>query len=463
MKETRSLSKSDNEEIGGESHGGWGLWPENEGRGISSRALFHYWFVQYNPLYFFSALCVLGGVYLVAAGLSADETVDIPLGQTLLFVVIQVYEISLLGSAALLARKAGILRPAVMLVLLAALFLFDPTFRLETLTNLGDGGIALMAAWVLLTSAKLWAVSYVLPLRIPAMVHGAVFAGALGLAVTLILLGQPEVDRVIVLLAAGWLGGVIVAALLMVRPQVQWTSKRHQADLGILRRSVRGVFLLLVGFYFYHLLNYIIWVAATPDLLLALGSIPLLLLALSRHKEAEVWVGVTVAFVLALTLPTALVGTAMLASATLAYRAWKTGPARFATGAVLAFYVAAWSFDSVGTGGLTPPPGLFEWPTLVTIAALLAVGWRLREPTAWLVLIGGVLWRWRELDIWRWLPETKLGKGVLLLVMGFAALVGGVAVNWWLRNPLNSSGERPEGNPPSQGEPPEQGTGEPKN
>jgi len=29
----------------------------------------HYWFVQYNPLYFFSAFCVLLGVFLISQGL----------------------------------------------------------------------------------------------------------------------------------------------------------------------------------------------------------------------------------------------------------------------------------------------------------------------------------------------------------------------------------------------------------
>ena len=30
----------------------------------------YYWFVQYNPFFFFSALCVLIGMYLVTTGLS---------------------------------------------------------------------------------------------------------------------------------------------------------------------------------------------------------------------------------------------------------------------------------------------------------------------------------------------------------------------------------------------------------
>jgi len=33
------------------------------------REKLHYWFIQYNPLYFFSALCILFGVFLISKGL----------------------------------------------------------------------------------------------------------------------------------------------------------------------------------------------------------------------------------------------------------------------------------------------------------------------------------------------------------------------------------------------------------
>ena len=67
------------------------------------RSLLHCWFVQYNPLYFFSALCVLIGMFLVSLGLDALDWVR---GQIILSLVIQLYEFLLIAGAALLFRKA---------------------------------------------------------------------------------------------------------------------------------------------------------------------------------------------------------------------------------------------------------------------------------------------------------------------------------------------------------------------
>jgi len=85
------------------------------------RKLFHRWFVQYNPLYFVSALCVLLGMFLVSLGLG---DLGWNLGQIILTAVIQVYEILLITGAAILFRLAGERRPAVILGLLEVFFLF---------------------------------------------------------------------------------------------------------------------------------------------------------------------------------------------------------------------------------------------------------------------------------------------------------------------------------------------------
>ncbi len=91
------------------------------------------WFVRYNPLYFFSALCVLLGMYFVSQGLEAMEWTA---GQLLLSRVIQVYEILLIAGAALLFRGAKLSRPAVILGIMEMVFLFDCTFRAEAATTL---------------------------------------------------------------------------------------------------------------------------------------------------------------------------------------------------------------------------------------------------------------------------------------------------------------------------------------
>ena len=68
------------------------------------RKLLHYWFVQYNPLYFFSALCVLLGMFLVTREL---PPLNWRQGQLFISGVMQAYELILIAGAALLFRGAS--------------------------------------------------------------------------------------------------------------------------------------------------------------------------------------------------------------------------------------------------------------------------------------------------------------------------------------------------------------------
>ena len=69
--------------------------------------LFHRWFVQYNPLYFAGALCILGGVILVTR-----DPGDWDSGQLALAGIIQLYEVALIAGAAILFNLPGQRRPA---------------------------------------------------------------------------------------------------------------------------------------------------------------------------------------------------------------------------------------------------------------------------------------------------------------------------------------------------------------
>ena len=82
----------------------------DEDSGEVSQGLWHRWFVTYSPLYFFSALCVLVGVFLLARGL--DQT-DPGGTKPLVLLVLEAYQLCLLLGAALLYRVAGEKRPAI--------------------------------------------------------------------------------------------------------------------------------------------------------------------------------------------------------------------------------------------------------------------------------------------------------------------------------------------------------------
>lgn len=114
------------------------------------RELLHEWFVVYNPLYFTSALCFLVGVYMGSQELGALAWRQ---GDIALLGIIQIYEFALLGAAAIL-WLAGERRPATILLLLETLFLFDPTFEIETITHLEPWDWPLAAVWLLLAGVK---------------------------------------------------------------------------------------------------------------------------------------------------------------------------------------------------------------------------------------------------------------------------------------------------------------------
>src|SRR4051794_33204172 len=84
------------------------------------------WFVQYNPLFTMSALCVLGGVLLLSRHLQTNND-DVTLG---LSFVVELYQWLLIGTAGLLFRRLNEHRPGVILGIIAVVFLVDPTLQL---------------------------------------------------------------------------------------------------------------------------------------------------------------------------------------------------------------------------------------------------------------------------------------------------------------------------------------------
>jgi hypothetical protein len=104
----------------------------------------------------------------------------------------------------------------------------------------------------------------------------------------------------------------------------------------------------------------------------------------------------------------------------------------FGTGAALAAYLGFWFLPWRFADTTWPdPPGLFSWPSLVLGLSLAAVVWWRREVLGMLVLIALCAASGYQLVL-GWPFASSIQLGGLLLVAGFAALVGGVALNWWL-------------------------------
>lgn len=417
-------------------HESWGLLPNVQWQHLSWRDLLHYWFVQFNPLYFISAMCILFGVLLVARNIETLAPKSPERVQLMLFAIIQAYEWLLIGGAALLAQRARVVRPVVILALLEAVFLFDCTFRLESIVFLGPLAYWLTTAWFLLTLLKVRLLAVALRLQLPGRVLAAVGANALGLVLAIHWLSQPGTDKLLVLQFAAWYGTLVMLLLGSRLPAIPSAFTDSEAQLLMVYRCVRGGFRLLVGFYFYHLWSYIL-LAADPEItgpaILPQAGAFFLLQVVIRRRDADLWKFALLTFGAALPASSSVPYAALLLAAVLGYRVWGGARSGLAVAAALAAYTGVWLFGMTAWSDPLPRlPALMSWQSVGLAAVLVFIAWRLRDPLASALLASGVVYLcYRHGALW--LPESELAWGILLLVVGFIALGAGIAINWWFR------------------------------
>ncbi len=381
------------------------------------RELLHRWFVRYNPLYFFSALCVLGGVFFVSRGL--DE-VGWREGKVLLTAVLETYQLLLIAAAALLYRVARQRRPAVLLGLLEAVFFLDCTLQTEGLAALESRSLA--AAWVAMAAFKLAALAWAFRLRPSAPAFLVPLLAAAALAATPQVLDLENAGRPAVHLLVTWLAAGLAALVLEVRPRIASLRPLDPAGDAALQRLTAAVLGIWGGLFLLHLAA---WTAIYDVPLTASHAVPFLLLATLRaRREIGVWAGVAAAMAVAGSAPATAAPAALLAAALFVLQARRLGQDRLYLGAVMALHLA------IRTAGWQqgPPPEAGWALMLATAAALLLLAWRLRLPVALVPLPLGLYDLRHHL-----LGLGALELGSALLLIGFLALFAGVAVNWSAR------------------------------
>lgn len=383
------------------------------------RRLIYRWFVQYNPLYFFSALCVLAGVLLVSQALPVE---GVQRDRLALAGVVQLYEFLLIGSAAFLFRVTGLRRPAVILAIVELPFLFDWTFQTEAFATLGQAGLLAASVWAALVPLKLALLAWIFRIRAYAMAYVLPTMAAIGIAGVPQALALAPLEGGLVHLGATWFGVMIVAMARRMRPGV--ASREDLDDWGstVLRRFTRSAAGVWCGLSLLHLLA---WVLQYDLALTIPHAAPLLLLLPFLHRhESLAWAGAAAAIGISVFVPGTVALSSAAAALVLAWHAHDWGIRRLGVGAVLSVYLAVWSFGWTGW----PLPEPFLELNLATAAVCLAMAWKLRVktaiPAAALVLLpsGGSV-----------TPHTTLEWGIAVLALGFAALVMGVAISWRLR------------------------------
>lgn len=370
------------------------------------RRLLHQGFVQYNPLYFLSALCFLGGVAVVSHAFSSLKIEDEFMS---LSAVVQAYELALIAAAAFLYRLPGQRRPAVILALLALFLLFDPTNQIEALSTLRSGA---WLWWALLVPVKLAMLTRAVRVRASLGVWAAVATGALVVAASpVVMVGHAEnpggVHAFVVL------GGACVGALARAsRPRIVSVDRLDDWGRVVLSRATRAFGALATAAYVQHAAVWAFQFDAAPEwahvaallLLLAvwIERVPLAIACAAGAVLCSTWAAGAAALVLLARGP----------------RAW--------TAAVLACYAAIWTIGQSGA----------ELDVAAAVV-LLILAWRRREA---LLAVPVVLAR----TAMSLAPASPMDWGFAAIVAGFVALAAGVAVN--LRSARRTS---PSPSPPA--------------
>lgn len=398
------------------------------------RGLLHRWFIQYNPLYFFSALCMLGGVFLVSPGLEVEDGAW-QFWETVLTMVIEVYQIVLIIGAALLFRYIRLYRPSVILGLLALIFLFDVTFQTEVMGTFDGSGLFLTGNWMLLAVVKMIALSWAFQLIIPRRVLIIPLLAIAAIAFLPHLFTRTDYNHDTLHLLAVWWGIGLTTYIFYKRPVIRCKAPLTQEERENLQKITNAAWLIWAGFYLYHL---VFWVDAFgvslnhPSLYLIPG---LLAFALLSKKEKHVWACCAGTLFICFFQLKFLSPAAFLICFIFGMQAWRLKQPRLYIGAVLAGYLAVQTI------------GCYDWPLpelnhpalLAAAAALIVIAYYFRLPLALAPLILGLY------PIGASASKLSIkGWGLLLIAMAFVTLISGVAVNWFQKNGAKPSPSRNE-------------------
>lgn len=420
------------------------------------RQLLHTWLFEYNPLYLVSAAVTLAGAIALSEGLASHMSAAAQMGVT---AIAELYGWALIGSAALLVRR-GQRRAAVMLGLLAGVYLCDPTLHTATSPWFGSAGAVGSVLWLVSFVGKIRALAWALQLSPSRGAFSLLVAGAAGVTLVPWALRalEPELASV---LARGWLFGLLAAAL--------WSRRGIASDVSldawgrtVLRRSLRGAW---AGFGAAIVAHASFWTSQYGAALDLPMFVPIALLLATRfvHRERSCWLLVagTLGWV-GLWLPGELALTSGLAAVVLLLRAFRLpgveapvegalahddpyrrvleagdralprrvfapAPAaerqRLCSGALASTYLAVWTLGFHGG----------PWPehALVLDLLLLAAGvlaWRRGAPVA---LAPGATAFLHAAIVGRWIPtpHSLIGWGIAGVSAGFGLLAVSLAIS----------------------------------
>lgn len=372
------------------------------------------WFIQYNPLFTASALCVLGGVLLLSRAWRADDDANV-----LLTLVLEAYQWLVIGVAGLLYRRLLERRPAVFLGIIALVFLIDPTLQLSALA--GDGAVVATVLWVVGFGAKLQALAFAFRLRLSLsarvlpVVVAAVIAGVPGLR----LAGMGD-DVVPLVLAACVFGFGALAGALPLRVASR-QALGVDGDVMFLRLQ-KAALAIGVGGALYQSINAVL--AIGPGALLPAFGAALLVVVLFTKNEALLWACALIAMGCLYT-PHSQIGPQLampIACIALLWASRRHAPR------VLAVAVLAGLLSAGSSGAFSSAP----LAALVVGGASLLLGWSLWHRRGWtcgVVLVALQAQVASTVGLTSLAPAGPLQWGFVLVGAGFVLLPAGALLH----------------------------------
>jgi hypothetical protein len=385
------------------------------------KRLFYGWFVQYNPLYFFSAMCILAGVFLLSQEFDSDLY-----RQIFLLGVAQLYEVLLIGAAYYLIRFKSQRRPAVILGLLEIVFLLDGTMAAERLARPDAAMLAIALGMGVLGMIKLWMLARLFGLRNigPALRVGSAVLVFLPLAPHLVEWAPSDSGRQAVHMALSWLGAALFAWSL-VHDRKRWESDLVEGEWAstVLRRVAVVMPFLFAGLFVAHSIAWSLFLSI--PLSPAHAAPFLLVIGAARPREFRIVVASAAAVACAALPPPMMdvgiqpVGIILLVSAAVLSSLRMTTPAILA--AFAAMFAQGWN-DSIWAACLFVALAIAARKSLAAlIASGVVIAWQFFPYSAPCALILALIWIAALSWMLRpdWLPHVALG---LLMILG-AALV----------------------------------------
>ncbi len=347
------------------------------------RGVLHRWFVQYNPLYFFSALCMLLGIFFVSPGFENEAWQT---WETVLTLVIEIYEMSLIMGAAFLFRYTKQYRSSAILGLLAMVFLFDTTFQTEVIATFDRMGLLMMGNWVIMAALKLVAIRWAFQLRVPWAVLAVPFLAAAGIAIIPHLFSRTDFDQDLIHLIAVWYGTGLAAYIWAKRPVIRCDAVLGTSAQHTIQRITNAAWIIWAGLYLYHLIAWLYTFSITPKTPVLYIAPGLLLFALLSRKEKQVWAGCAGTLFITLFQLKLFGPTAFLVSIVFSVQAWRLKRPRLYIGAVLTAYIAV---QTIGWYNW-PLPDPKIWAMFAAAGGLIAIAYHFRLPAALLPLLAGL-------------------------------------------------------------------------